>query len=179
MLISPIKNLDEISKAAVWRQSNRLTSLSFSSHSWHWLSDQESLTQRLIDVSGGEFEVDLLSQQIQVPLVNEQRSLNQAQHLAATVRQVCLRIHSTPIVLARSIIPLDLIKQSQNGLTSLGKQPLGQLLFKEGRVRTDGRQYMKSRDGMIIGRKTPYEYAGANILVSEFYLPRISEFKFW
>ena len=109
-----------------------LSEMEFDSHTWAWLNDQQSLTQRLIDVSDGDFSVDLLNQRIGIPLWHEQDCLRQAHHLAATVREVCLNIYDQPIVLARSIIPLALIRQHQNGLTDLGRQPLGQLLFKEG-----------------------------------------------
>ena len=180
MSFNTSKILYQLSRSARWRNASALSEMEFDSHTWAWLNDQQSLTQRLIDVSDGDFSVDLLNQRIGIPLWHEQDCLRQGHHLAATVREVCLNIYNQPIVLARSIIPLALIRQYQNGLTDLGRQPLGQLLFKEGRVRVSRRQFTQTDyDGeSVYGRRTPYEYLGSTILVCEFYLPRISEFKF-
>lgn len=174
------QQLYELSHSARWRPANALSGMQVAPEIWRWISDEQSLTQRLIDVSSGDFAVDVLRQTIDIPLYHEQDCLNQAHHLAATVREVCLTIFSEPIVLARSIIPLSLVRQHQNGLTNLGSKPLGQLLFKEGEVRIARRQFtaVNTLTGIVYGRRTPYKYQGSSILVCEFYLPRIADFKF-
>lgn len=173
------KQLYILSRSARWRPANALGGIQVDPRIWQWITDEHSLTQRLMDVANGEFTVDLLRQTIDIPIYHEQDSLGQAHHLAATVREVCLNIYGRPIVLARSIIPLELIRQHQNGLTSLGRKPLGQLLFKEGEVRIARRQFtaITTCEETIYGRRTPYQYRGSTILVCEFYLPRIMDFE--
>jgi chorismate--pyruvate lyase len=178
MSMDASKLLFFLSRTAKWRNANVLSATQFDQQIWQWLKDDESLTQRLIDVSNGRFSIDLLQQEVTIPIWHEQDCLGQSHHLAATVREVSLNVIDQPIVLARSVIPLSLIRKHQNGLTNLGRQPLGQLLFKEGKVRISRRQFTQINLGqdIVYGRRTPYEYMGSIILVCEFYLPRISEF---
>ena len=165
MPFNATKVLYHLSRSAQWRDASPLCEGLFDPHIWTWLNDQQSLTQRLIDVSNGAFTVDLLMQKVGIPLWHEQDCLQQFHHLAATVREVCLNIHAEPIVLARSIIPLSLIRQHQNGLTDLGRQPLGQLLFREGRVRVSRRQFTQ----VSFGKSTVYGRRILSIKKAELY----------
>lgn len=173
--------LNQLSRTARWRSVNdlplptRWVARQFPQPVWRWLNDEHSLTERLMAISQTGFEVELLQQAVGIPLWHEQAVLNQAPHRAATVREVVLRVDNEPFVLARSIIPMQLMRSYNSGLTELGTQPLGQLLFTNGRARIRRRQFtsIHSAGQRIYARRTPYAYKGSVILVCEFYLPAL------
>ena len=55
MSFNTSKILYQLSRSARWRNASALSEMEFDSHTWAWLNDQQSLTQRLIDVSDGDF----------------------------------------------------------------------------------------------------------------------------
>ena len=77
----------------------------------------------------------------------------------------------------RSILPLSLVEKTQTGLANLGQKPLGHLLFKEGEMRVSKRQFAQTsfQGKCIYARRTPYQYMGSSILVSEFFLPNVEK----
>ena len=142
------------------------------------VNDRGSLTSALVALSGDCFEVNLLSQRVSVPFHHEQTKLNRPLHRAAMVREVELLVNRIPVVYARSIVPLSLVTKGKSGLANLGRTPLGHLLFKNGKIRVSKRQFaiIGSGHDLIPARRTPYEYQGSVILVSEFFLPSIYQF---
>ena len=143
-----------------------------------WLGDTGSLTQALRAIADGTFKVSVLSEQIKVPFWHEQRKLHRSLHLAALVREVELSIHETPVVFARSIIPLNLVSAGQGGLKNLGGTPLGHLLFKDGKMRVSKREFLnlQIKQNTVYARRTPYDYLDSRILVSEFFLPEFNKY---
>lgn len=166
-----------LQNGVAWRADQALTKSQMPAKLKPWLCDQGSLTAALKDVAGGTFQVQLISQKIAIPHCHEQRKLGQPLHLAAMVREVNLCIHNTPVVFARSVIPLSLARKGGGGLARLGQTPLGHLLFKSGRIRISRREFLQKRNqGPIHARRTPYDYLGGTILVSEYFLPSLSEY---
>ena len=161
-----------------WRSDNSLTKRNMPSLMRPWLCDQGSLTAALKNIADGTFEVQVIAQKIALPFWHEQRKLGRAQHLAAMVREVNLCIHGQPVVFARSVIPLSLAKQGGGGLARLGQTPLGHLLFKSGQIRISRREFLEYQNDFsrVYARRTPYEYLGESILVTECFLPSINEF---
>lgn len=143
-----------------------------------WLTTKGSLTAALMGLSNGSFAVHVLNQQVTIPFAHEQTKLARPLSRAAMVREVELRIHGQAVVYARSIIPLALISNGRNGLANLGRTPLGHLLFRDGRIRISKRQFahIEHNSTIIQARRTPYEYQGATILVSEFFLPSFNQY---
>jgi len=94
------------------------------------------------------------------------------------IREVELKIHDTPVVFARSILPLALISNGRNGLANLGRTPLGHLLFKNGRIRVSKRQVTVAElnEQTVVARRTPYDFQGDTILVSEYFLHDLKAF---
>lgn len=138
-----------------------------------WLLHQGSLTSALIDFSQGEFQVRVLSEHWAKPLAREARKLDLQTHLAVRVREVELLCNGSVVVFARSIIPLALFRSEPHTFIGMGSQPLGHLLFKNGRARYRQRtisQLTRADEAPIYGRATPYQYHGHEILVSEFFL---------
>ena len=143
-----------------------------------WTTDRGSLTAALIKLSDDHFQVRVLQERIAVPYFHEQRKLHRPLHHAAMIREVELEIHGEAVVYARSIVPLPLVTNGRNGLANLGRTPLGHLLFKDGRIRVSKRELtLLNKDGYAIAaRRTPYDYQGHTILVSEFFLPSFNKY---
>lgn len=137
-----------------------------------------SLTAALKSLGPHRFAVRVLTQQVGLPYFHEQRALGRTLSLAAMIREVELSLDGVAVVFARSIIPLELMSNGTNGLAKLGSTPLGHLLFNDGRMRISRRQYTRCqvRANNINARRTPYDYQGSQILVSEFFLPAITQY---
>lgn len=93
--------------------------------------DKNSLTQRLIRKSGGEFEVQIVSQGFERPEFSEWRRLGLKNRQLALLRSVRLCGKGEVWVLARSVIPLSSLRGKTRYLASLGNRPLGAVLFKD------------------------------------------------
>lgn len=139
------------------------------------ISTNGSLTTALKALSDDNFSVNVVRQNIAVPAFHEQIALSSPLSRAAMIREVELKLYGETVVYARSIIPLRLVSDGRNGLANLGRTPLGHLLFKDGNIRVSKRQILLSTiDGVTINaRRTPYDYQGSQILVSEFFLPSL------
>jgi chorismate--pyruvate lyase len=141
-------------------------------------SDKGSLTSALVDISDNNFSVKVLEQVIKLPFFHEQLELQRPLSRAAMIREVELQLYGETAVFARSIIPLSLVSKGRNGLASLGRTPLGHLLFKDGQIRESRRQFSQTsyQGDQVAARRTPYDYQGSQILVSEFFLPAIYKY---
>jgi len=161
-----------------WQPDNSLSRSFLPSTLMPWLTDQGSLTAALTALSNGTFEVTVLSQKLAVPLISEQSKLGRQHHLISLVREVNLCINNEPVVYARSVIPLSLSGRGAGGLATLGQTPLGHLLFKNGRMRISRRDFAKTSLAAkpIYARRTPYDYLGKQLLVSEFFLPALHNY---
>ncbi len=138
------------------------------------VTDRGSLTQALLRIDQLSFKVNMLQQGIRTPFMHEQKKLARPFTLAALVREVELCLFDQAVVYARSIIPLSLLQQGSKGLAGLGQTPLGQVLFTDGRIRVSKREFLLDQCG--IARRTPYDYQGQTILVSEFFLPALKQY---
>ncbi|MBX2849835.1 MAG: chorismate lyase [Acidiferrobacterales bacterium] len=143
-----------------------------------WLLDQGSLTAALISLSNDNFKVVVLNEEVTTAYQHEQQKLNFAPDQKSQIREVELHIHDQAVVFARSIIPLTLVDQQEGGLGKLGTKPLGHLLFKEGKPRVSKRDFaaIEFADKIVHARRTPYQYQGHHVLVSEFFLPSFLTF---
>lgn len=167
-----------LANGAQWRADTALSQRQLPSSLAPTMVDRGSLTAALRNISDGTFQVHVLSQVNGVPLWHEQRKLRCLPHSAALIRQVTLNIHGEAVVYARSIIPLPLANKGAQGLATLGDTPLGHLLFKDGRMRASRRDFSEASlaNQRIHARRTPYEYLGHTILVSEFFLPALNQY---
>ena len=138
-----------------------------------WLQEQGSLTAALIKLSNDNFKVIVKSEATINAYPHEQQKLNNKRDQTSLIREVELHVYDRAVVFARSVIPLALTNQQEGSLDNLGTKPLGHLLFKEGRPRSSKREFahLYYNDEPIYARRTPYEYQGHHVLVSEFFLP--------
>jgi chorismate--pyruvate lyase len=178
-----LKKYTALATQTNWWSDNALSIVKLEPRLQALVSGQGSLTAALSAIADGEFSVHVLRQRIAVPLFHEQLKLKRPLSRAAMIREVELKLHGQPVVYARSIIPLSLVTKGRNGLANLGRTPLGHLLFKDGKIRVSKREFSQmnicdpiSLNGQVTARRTPYDYQGSQILVSEFFLPKIHDF---
>lgn len=158
-----------------------------------WLLDTASLTQRLIDVCHGEFRVQVLNQTWDRPQWDEARALGMCARDRALVRQVQLICNERPWVYARTILPRTTLTGAERRLAHLKSRSLGAVLFADPTLQRERIEIAPLRPGdrlhtlathgldvspdAIWGRRTVFRLRGKPLLVSEFFLPGIGEFK--
>ncbi|MGM0593661.1 MAG: chorismate--pyruvate lyase family protein [Pseudomonadota bacterium] len=172
----------------IWQRGGRLRRSALPERWRDWLLDQGSLTRRLQHSCAGRFDVELLAQRMERPMLSEARALGRPPHEIALVRQVHLRCDGTPWVFARTVIPLPSLRGGLRRLALLGNKPLGAVLFADPKMerrplevaRVDARHrlYRLSRGTPqhgepLWGRRSVFCLRGNPLLVSEFFLPEL------
>jgi len=151
-----------------------------------WLFDASSLTARLQRRCPGRFRVELISQRIEKPRLDEIRVLGLCHGDSALVRQVRLFCADACVVYARTVIPLSTLSGKERSYANLGNRPLGAMLFADNSMRRG--QVMVSRlnqddvlfkhtgveQGDIWGRRSVFYVSDKPLLVSEYYLPALT-----
>jgi chorismate--pyruvate lyase len=177
----------------LWRPMRRLNRAGIPEKLLPWLLDSSSLTQRLRDHCGDGFRVQLLDQQRARPLRGEAMRLGMRAGTLAVVRQVQLKCGETPWVYARTIIPPVTLARKFHRFTRLGARSLGAVLFADpsmtrgevevARLTAAHRIYHQAIHGLpsqpeaIWGRRSLFRLGGKPLLVCEFFLPGIPEFR--
>mgnify|MGYP000377293670 FL=1 len=149
-----------------------------------WLMDPGSLTQRLLDASDGQFQVEVLSQSLQRPGLSERRALSLPEHRLALVREVILMGRGVPWVFARSVIPLQTLTGRLRKLRHLDNSPLGALLFSDPSMSREPLQWaciepngqplakqLECMDQPVWGRRSVFKLSAKPMLVCEVFLP--------
>ncbi|MGH1462864.1 MAG: chorismate--pyruvate lyase family protein [Neptuniibacter sp.] len=144
---------------------------------WYsWLTDNGSLTQRLVKQSQGDFRVEVVRQGWFLPTRSEANALNMRSRQFALVREVRLIGKGSDWVYARSIIPATTLTGRQRQLRMLGNSSLGQLLFSDPSMRRGPLQIskLKLNDGKKLwARRSVFFLSDKPLLVCEVFLPEI------
>lgn len=152
-----------------------------------WLFDPASLTARLKIKCANGFRVELLSQAIQKPRLDEFKVLGITTGNYALVRQVRLCCAHACWVYARTVIPISTLKGKQRIYQNLGTRPLGAMLFADRTMQRDevmvtslvGDQLPDGLglavDDVVWGRRSVFRVGGKPLLVSEYFLPALLE----
>jgi chorismate--pyruvate lyase len=147
-----------------------------------WLTDDGSLTARLITCGRGEFGVQRLYQGWEVPLPSERMLLQLPPRQLALVREVALTLDGTAVVFARSVFPISSLEGSLAHLRRLQNKSLGAILFKHpGMHRYPFELAHMAGDSDYLppglqqkhaawGRRSRFEIAGKRLMVSEVFL---------
>ena len=125
------------SRDPAWQSALRFDRGQLPSWAKDWLLHEGSLTQRLVQASGGHFRVQRLSQRWRQPLLSEQRLLGLRNREWALVREVALLCHDQPWVYARSVMPESILSGSMRRLRQLQNESLGALLFSNPSLERD------------------------------------------
>lgn len=147
-----------------------------------WLFDPGSLTKRLVQLTQGDFRVQVLRQYHGPMTVDEQRALDCSARSLPFIREVNLICNGKPWVYARTIIPRATEAGPGRYLTRLGTKPLGVALFNDPNI-SRGTIHVKHLKGSnmlpgmtdcseeIWGRHSAFYLSHAPLLVSEYFLP--------
>ncbi len=156
-----------------------------------WLLDPGSLTQRVQCACLGHFRVELLAQEWGRPADNEAVVLQMRLGTWALVRQVRLLCNDIPWVYARTVIPRSSLRGRQRRLGNLGTRSLGSVLFADRSMRRGELELarlsgadpllrraasgLESLPNEVWGRRSVFLLGGKPLLVSEFFLPPVTD----
>jgi chorismate--pyruvate lyase len=165
-----------------WLSANHVLRKTLPRDLQSWLSEPESLTQRLRN----QFEnisVQVLFEKQQTPFLTERRLLHLPEQRYCLVREVVLLSNQTPLILARTVIPAKTLKITQGNLARLGTRPLGEILFSAPSLQRESAGITRIEPDLwasdwqitapLWGRRTQYSICGQPMLVSEFFLPSL------
>ena len=142
-----------------------------------WMADPDSLTLRL--KRHGHFRVQPGYHAIARPRFDEQRLLGLSPRRAALIREVTLLLDDTPVVAARSVLPLSSLHGANRSLGHMGSRSLGLELYKRPVCQRDqvwARLGVPAPDLPVCwGRQSRFIKRGAPLLVAEYFLPALWE----
>lgn len=172
-----------------WRPARHYLRSAVSAELWDWLLDTGSLTHRLRRRCGGAFRVAVRRQFWGRPTADERRMLGMAAAERSLVREVHLLCGDTPLVFARTVIPVSSLRGRQRRLTRLGSRPLGAALFADRSLRrgavdvvclqrgeplfTRAMADVAAKNATIWGRRSVFHLQERPLLVSEIFLPAL------
>jgi len=187
------KLLSHKTNEANWKPYSRLYHPGLSALQLSWLLDTSSLTQRLIAGSGGQFQVEVISEQWVKPMLSERELLGMNSDILARVRHVRLMCNGQPCVFARTVIPYTTLRGPVRRLSMLGNKSLGAVLFADPTMRRGDLEiaaigkndflYEQAMKGIrqirhhICGRRSLFYLSGKPLLVNEIFLPGIEKLK--
>lgn len=140
----------------------------------HWLLEPGSLTKRLRRLSVGLFDVEVLEAQWEPaqPVHCSALGIQTADHIWS--RRVVLRGNRTPWVVAHSYFAgaperkADSAISAIDAVLTLGRQPLGALLFEHPKMQRGAIEICKTHTGW--GRRSRFTLEGEPIVVAEYFL---------
>lgn len=145
-----------------------------------WLADSGSLTRRLR--RHGRFAVQPVRQQIATPTATELQLLALPARQQALLREVFLLLDDTPVVFARSVLPLASLQGANRVLGHMARRSLGLELFRPPKAErravwvTHAEAATLSVPGAaehVWGRQSMFIKRGKACLVAEFFLPAL------
>ena len=161
-----------------------------------WLTDPSSLTAR-VKARCGEFGVQQHGQRLGRALRDEAVLLGLRVGERVWVREVLLFADGRPVVFARSLLPCHNVRGAWNLFQGFGARPLGAALFSDPAIaraplacsRLDARDARYHRARALLSAQTPpvslarelwgrrslFYRHGRALMVSEFFLPAISD----
>jgi len=165
-----------------WRPLRLFTGTELPAATRRWLTDDGSLTARLIGLRRGAFRVQRLFQGWEVPLPSEAVLLAEPRRQVALVREVALWLGEETVVFARSVFPVSSLAGSLGHLRRLQNRSLGAILFRDPRMRRlpfelahmpGDSAYLPphlQQDRPAWGRRSRFDIAGSKLMVSEVFL---------
>lgn len=162
--------------------SLRRPSMTQAPQAWRsWLTDSGSLTKRLIELSKGDFRVEVVSQGWQRPTRSEAKALRMNSREKALVREVQLIGQGQPWVYARTIVPATTLTGRQRPLKLLGNRSLGSMLFTDPTMRRGPLQISRLRlqdtKTDVWARRSLFYLSDKPLLVCEVFLPALQQVK--
>lgn len=176
-----------------WLAIDAVSLLHLEEKTREWLLDNSSLTLRVknfCQASGsGGFSVRVLSQGMSIPSNDEIRRLKITPRHYALIREVLLYCGDTPVIYARTVIPIKTLTGEQKRLGHLGNRPLGEFLFSQPHLQRDTMEVALLNQGhqlfdsalpninhnveQIWARRSIFRLRHKPLLVAEAFLPDI------
>jgi len=143
-----------------------------------WLLDTGSLTQQIIQFcchNNSQFSVQVLKQGAALPSVDEAIKLKMKTRQWAYIREVLLLCGETPVVYAKTIIPMSTLTGKQRQLAFLGNRPLGAYLFAQPKLHRDPIEISQvlHQQQRLWARRSAFYLEEKPLLVYEVFLPAI------
>ena len=154
------------------------------------LQHSGSLTGLLEKQAPLSFNLELISQSWQKPLLDEARLLSIGPARFAFVREIVLRFDKRPLVYGRSIIPRKTLSGAERQLANWGQRSLGDYLFTRQGVERGVMEYARipawktyysmdrlfslDKDEVLWGRRSIFHVNSKPLLVIEIFLPEFS-----
>ncbi len=154
-----------------------------------WLIDTGSLTAKLRNACHA-FSVHLIKQTQRTAKLHEITLLELAEDDQLIDREVQLYCDTYPVVYARSLIPVKAVSDRFDDLDSMGERPLGEKIFSDpqlsrspiewSQLTADHPLFLHAMENVgsipkhIFGRRSLFYGAAKPILISEFFLPEIT-----
>ncbi len=175
---------------SIWKPLTPENQSSIPAKLHHWLIDTGSLTAKLRKACDN-FSVHLISQTQRTAKPHEVLLLELSDNDQLIDREVQLYCNTTPVVYARSLIPLKAISDRFDDLDSMGEKPLGEKIFSDPQLSRSPIEWslLTSKHALfqhameniattdlpdsIFGRRSLFYGAAKPILISEFFLPEI------
>jgi len=170
-----------------WRPINRIRQRFLPAGIRDILFDSGSLSVFLEKYCKGNFNLQLIQQSWQRPLLDEARVLSLATGRYALLREIFLRCDDIPLVYGRSIIPVRTFTGAERRLARWGQRPLGDYLFAGKKIRRTrieiaeihpgDRLYQQVKkniafeDTSLWGRRSVFYIKNKPILIVEIFLP--------
>lgn len=142
----------------------------------NWLLDRGSLTQRLIRVSNGDFNVQVTQLAWMLPAQNEALALGLGSRQKALIREVSLNVCGQTWVRAHSVIPFATLTGEERQLKYLGNKPLGAFLFSSKAMKREALALAVFKDDTgqeCYARRSVFRLHNKPLLVSELFLPEV------
>jgi chorismate--pyruvate lyase len=156
-----------------------------------WLQDHQSLTLRL-QQHYKKFQVLPLSVAYGKAYADESKMLNISPRTFVLKRDVFLQGDEKNVVFAHSVLPKKILRGQWMGLKSLGAKPLGAMLFANPQVKRTAlrykklsrqhvlnkslQKYMADAPKLLWARRSVFSYRGAEMIVTEVFLPHIIQY---
>ncbi len=162
-----------------WLPVHALTDLTTDPLLTSWLNERGSLTARLRE-TWGEVSVEVIEEGLTTPLPTEADRLAMPHGAAAWVRCVWLRCHGQARLYARTVIPQWSPLNPWVQVQQLGRQPLGELLFRATDLERSAFEWCGDADWPspdpaaahvnALARRCLFQREGAPLLLSEAFL---------
>lgn len=175
-------------KEPSWAPVSRCINSALDHQSRNWLLDEGSLTKRLVQASNS-FHVQVLAQYWGTPHLSESKRLHTPNRQHSLIREVILHCDNTPVVFARSILPLSILNGPFRYLRKLGNVPLGALLYANSSLHRQEFDIayapaehfhtpeFLALDGQTLwGRRSQFCLGNKSLLVAEIFLPKAVDY---
>ena len=158
----------QLEQISSWDTFNKIK-LQVSDEIKSWLLEKGPITKRIKSVK--KFRLELIQDEISEVDKVEKAFIN-SKSRKIRVREVVLYGNTKPMVFARTIIPNTTIEKGFAELGTLGKSPLGDILFKKDIFTKDNVVYasFKYKKKIFWGRKTKYTVKNLPFSVMEVFL---------